>query len=146
MDSYQIAEHHLGRRFLVLVPNSLDLGVVNIIGSFFRWIGPAQRTVSGHHNVILFAQSNQFLLVQSWMAFDLKRCLYIIEFQYSTKPQFAYLVVDGLDLAVGQKAGQLFGIEIRNANALGEAQLHQLFHGTPGVQVVNVAKINTSVK
>lgn len=44
----------------------------------------------------------------------------------------------GLDFAVVQQAFQLLRIEIGYADALCQAQLDKLLHGTPGVQVVHV--------
>lgn len=72
---YQISEHHLGGGLLVLVSNGLHLGIIDVVGRLFCWIGSAQGTVGGHYNVILLAQSNQFLLVQRGMTFDLENGL-----------------------------------------------------------------------
>jgi len=53
--------------------------------------------------------------------------------------------VDWLDLAVGQKAGKLFRIEIGNADAFGQSKISQLLHGTPSVQVIDVTVIKYGV-
>jgi len=49
--------------------------------------------------------------------------------------------VDWLDLAVGQQARQLLLVEIGHSDALGQAQVNQLLHGAPSVQVINVSVV-----
>jgi len=76
---YQISEHHLGGGLLVFISNGLHLGIIDIVWRLFSRIGSSQRTIGGNHNIILFAQGNQFFLVQRGMTLDLENSPLVTE-------------------------------------------------------------------
>jgi len=72
---YQISDQYLSNAFIVFVSDGLHLAIEHEGGCPQFGICSTQRAKRGHHNVILFAQGNQFRLIQRGVDFDLGKWL-----------------------------------------------------------------------
>ena len=87
-------------------------------------VGRPKRTISNKDNVILGAPLRQFWLGKARISLDLEH--------------------GGFDCALFDQAGQLYMVEVGDANRAYFSRRHQLLHCAPRFQVVNVVKLHLS--